>query len=162
MMTECPHCHTAVFPSRDGICPACLKDVFDLSGVDPTKTTVIVGSNSEMPSVCCSCGVYTRRFVKVKGYSAIKVEGSAANETTTVLGILAGLLIPFVGLVLSAGRGGSVRGKHALHKIVVRVPQCKACSGNRIEPISVDRQSVRMKLLVDNRFEKFFREANTQ
>ena len=32
MITECPHCHRRVLPSREGFCPSCEGDIHDTRG----------------------------------------------------------------------------------------------------------------------------------
>lgn len=159
MSTECPHCYVRVFPDRDGVCPSCLENVLDLSGTDPTKTTVLVNPNSKMPDVCCNCGLPTRRFVKVKSYGARGVETAPSESGRILLILLEILFLPFF-LVLP--KDTRSRRGHVLFKRVVSVPQCRMCSGNKIAPVQEDHDQGTMSLVVDREFKERFQRVDSE
>jgi len=134
--------------------------VFDLSPVDPTKTTVLVRPDLQMPEVCCDCGMNTPRKVKVQTQHTRKAPPVEPDDDGgCMMGCLASLLIP-APILLLLQLGKSRRKKHRVLKLVVRVPQCGICAGNKIRPLQASYQRGTMKLLVDKRFAESLREAN--
>ena len=51
MIIKCPHCYTWVIPADDGECPACRKNVNELSGTDPKRT--LMGKETVAMTECC-------------------------------------------------------------------------------------------------------------
>ncbi len=168
MPMDCPHCYVRVFPDDDGTCPSCGKNVNDLTGVDPAKTTLVVQAGSTMPDVCCHCGFPTRRSVKVKAYAATRVAGAAADSGSDSVAsgcLLVGtavIPIPFLSSIISLAAGGPGGTSHDVYELVIRVPQCRECSKSKITPISADLLRRTMKLVVDKRFKEHYEGANSR
>ncbi len=154
MIGDCPHCHVRVFANRDGQCPSCGKNVLDLAGVDANYTTVAVRRSSQMPSVCCQCGLPTTRFTKVQASWSRKVE---SEQDGGVLSLLLGFLLP-IGLLVSGRRGTGTT--HATDGIAIRIPQCDACATTAIDPVEVDYNRPSMKILVHKDFAREFHQEN--
>lgn len=142
MLSECPHCYARVVPKADGRCPACQKDMRDLTGVDPTKASLRVAQGDVLPSICCDCGQATQRVVTVCR------KRTARDEPSTWVKIL--LLITF--------NWGSMSGLSSRDVVEVELPQCELCgSEGRPEPVYVDFDNVRMTFVVH----KNLRDAST-
>ena len=103
-MIECPYCFTRVELDRDGICPACRRDVSDRSNVDPDKTTLTIWGKAKQPWLCCTCVVNTNRQVKVVRSRKWQTVGSP-EESNTLVTILALLFGGCIGLVFALSRG---------------------------------------------------------
>lgn len=161
MVLDCPHCHLRVGVNRDGICPNCNGNVHDLTGVDPTKSTLIVGPSAKHPEMCSQCGRATTRRVKVISDNAISTHGEESMSLGDRLGFrfLLGQIIPFAGLIAP---GESATTSHTRSRLAVSVPQCKLCSGEPIRPIEAWHEQRLMKLLVDNGFKTSFDELNAR
>ena len=62
---ECPHCHTRVIPKANNICPACQKDILDLSEVRPDQTAFTIHDTEDLPDHCYACDQYTERVIQL-------------------------------------------------------------------------------------------------
>jgi hypothetical protein len=117
VISECPHCHSAVLLSPAGECPACRKNVNDLAGTDPNVTRVTIDSRLPLPSHCIICGTSTRRTL-LRTISRPRSDGPAPQflilDTIKVVFLLLQLLYRKV------TRAG-------LEQIVFHLPICQNC-----------------------------------
>ena len=146
-----------VWPNDEGICPSCRRNVFDFSDVDPDKSTLVIRPSSRMPKVCIDCGLPTGRLAKIVSYGSTTVDGASPDSGWLSLAFVLSLIFPLLSLV----RGSDVEAPGRVSvKMKVRVPQCRMCSVNEIEPVYVNHESATMKLVVHKRFKAEFRELN--
>lgn len=122
-IVECPHCYTRVLPNRAGTCPACGRDVNDTTGVDPTRTSVGIETNTLLPPVCSGCGGATDRCVEL----VLQQGGSRAQQQEEEF---ANLRASIFGLVLRWFRPG----RADRPEIIVHLPQCDRCAAAHGRP----------------------------
>lgn len=56
MTVECPRCFTTVLPMKDGICPACRKNLNTSTALSSKMTAVAISVDEELPPFCAMCG----------------------------------------------------------------------------------------------------------
>jgi hypothetical protein len=149
-IVECTHCYTKVLPPLSGECPACGKNTKDISGTDPTRTSLSIGHGEELPPFCCDCGNKTDRFVKVIR-SVSQKDGGV--DSLRLIYFLLGWFLNVIFFILAARNRSS-------DVVVVRVPQCRDCRKNGSpKPISVNSEKLRMTILVNRHFKQLVDEG---
>jgi len=153
MAIECPHCFTYVHVGGDGQCPSCREDTNDVRGLDRDLTTVVIGENSPIPDVCCTCGVQTRRSINIK-------QSKTGDAPTGALLVAMNLLFGWIGAIYF----------HALRMIwryssdggqtvSVRLTQCELCATEGPpRPLRVNYESCTMRFVVHRDFKARFEE----
>ena len=144
-IVECPHCHTSVIPKDNGECPACLKNMSDLSGVDPNVTSLTISQGQTLPAICFRCGRAARSTHRVVAKRKNPYVQSRAWEVL-IIGIL------FAPLVWLYRRFfGSIR-----DRLEIRLPLCDGCAvkegRDAIKPIHIDFDNYEMTFLVHKDF----------
>jgi len=162
MINECPHCHRRVIPLAGGECPACHKDTTRCEGVDPNRTTALIGEKATLPDICCSCGSFTPRRIAIKRSANVSASKNEAERDDQVSGWASQMVLGV--LFGSFGRLFAVfadRSTSSEMPVEVSIPQCELCSESQaIEPLHVNYDLCRMKFLVHKDFAKEFERVN--
>ncbi len=149
-IVECPHCYTKVLPPLSGECPACGKNTNDITGTDPSRTSMSIGHGEVLPPYCCDCGNKTDRYVEVRGAVSQKDGGA---ESQSLIYFLLGWLFSSQFFVLSTSNSSS-------DLVTVRVPQCLYCRKNGSpKPIAVNSEKLRLTILVNRSFKQLVDEG---
>ncbi len=155
MLTECPHCFTLVLPKGDGQCPACQRNARQASGPDPELVTLSIGEQSEIPDLCCHCGLPTRRMKRVKRWKPAENAQQTAGFWILVTFLFGGLGSALAALQRATG------GRYSGHSVVVRIGQCPECAAvGPPEPLQVDHEHFTMRFLVHRDFARQFERLN--
>lgn len=164
MAIECPHCYLTIIPLASGACPNCRQNTRDRSDVDPHRVTRVIGEQAALPEICCGCGGLTRRVVRVTSDmdTSDPSQPSARNDEEAdrtgglVLRLLFGRLWGrLFGWIVTSSAGAGESGRRL--NVTVRIPQCPECARRgKIEPVHVDFDYCRMKLVVHRRFAEHY------
>jgi hypothetical protein len=160
MLTECPHCLTVVVPKRDGTCPSCQRDTRDLRGADRDRTTVVIGEHSQLPSICCVCGIPANRVVRVQGSKPLDGEvpaGYTPARAASIWLFTSFLFGPLIG-TLARLLSGLPR---SWNFVRVSIIQCDECgTSGPPKPLRVDHEHFTMRFVVHRNFRRRFGELN--
>jgi hypothetical protein len=137
MLVDCPHCLTEVLPQADGTCPSCLGDTTAEVANDWAK--VRVHETTELPDICCTCGVHT---------PDVEVVGAETNDgAPTWVRIVALLVRP------SLFFRPELQGNRTLFDIAMS--RCIECQREgRLLPEHVDEPHRRMTFIVVRKFKE--------
>ena len=116
MIAECPHCHSRVFISADGRCPACRKDTLNLDGADPNITRLELRIDDRLPPNCFVCNTATQRTTKWRA----EIDSEAPRRW--VLFVLSLLRLNPVAAVVHLLNRSEPR-------LEMNLPQCEVCAG---------------------------------
>jgi hypothetical protein len=149
MTDECPHCYARVIAKADGECPACHRNIRDLTGTDPTRTQATLLHGAKLPPFCCDCGAPTDRYVKVKS----TMGGPGGSNQKALWGALAMLCSFSLGLLLMGALRREQLSKRPNDVAVIHMPQCEPCgSVRRPAPIRVDTEQLALTFVVHREF----------
>jgi len=151
MRVECPHCYVRVIPSKEGVCPACQKNVRNLDGANPNLTRLNISGREKFPSNCYHCDVPTTRYVTVRQSF---VRGSDYHPFLKILAFP--FIVVFHGLIRLIGDSTSYR-----QTLKVRLPQCKTCAANGSpKPDYADFEKAHFTFIVHRNFRDRVRALN--
>jgi len=157
---ECPHCFTLVYPRSDGSCPAFQLDTRDTHGIDPERTTVIIGEHSQLPDLCCECGLPARRTARVRASKPVDGDvpaGRTQNEAASTLSIVSLLLGPLGALIDRLVNGGP----SGWNNFWVSITQCDECATlGAPTPLRADYEHFTMRFVVHRNFQRQFEALN--
>jgi hypothetical protein len=121
IFVECPHCHTKILPRADNTCPACQRDLSNLTGVNPNKVSFLIYETEELPSYCYSCNRHTEQEVRVSG-----------DQESVLSNFLTGDVSP-----------------EQTSNVIIFLPQCETCAEiEDPEPVEVDYELQTMTFVV--------------
>lgn len=131
--------------------------MFDLRDVDPEKSSLVIRPSSRMPEVCIDCGLPTSRLTKIVSYGSRTVQGMIPEEGWLSLTVVLALFLGWIVVPFRLLRGSDPEATERVSvKMKLRVPQCRMCSGNKIEPVYVNHELATVKLVVHKRFKAEF------
>jgi hypothetical protein len=133
-IVECPHCYTRVLPNAAGTCPSCARDVNDTTGIDPTRTSVGIETNTLLPPVCSACGEATGRTVEI-----VSKQGGGKAQAEEEYASLRMSVFAFFLRALRPSRADRP-------EICIQLPQCQRCAAAQGRPtpraVSFDRATM--------------------
>ena len=133
-ITECPHCHVKILPTKDNYCPACRMDLASPEDVDSNQVSLTIHEDEPLPSYCFQCGRFTERTVSVEGDE----ESDLARAVRRL-----GNLLPHADL----------RTDEDTANVFISMPQCENCSeSNTIQSMHVDFDQQTITFLVHQDF----------
>ncbi len=146
-VVRCQHCHTGIVPTSDNRCPACLRDLADYSGVDPTKAALEVEHHEDLPTYCSWCDRYTDDQRKIVRKGEFKTD---AKENELAI-LVVKLALPFFNWM---GFSSGERSTTTTIEVQASIPLCVACRshGREIEVLHADLLQRRLTLLVGKEF----------
>ena len=160
MLTECPHCFTVVHPRADGSCPACQLNTRDAQGVNPDRTTVTIGEQSQLPDLCCECGLPARRTVRVRASKPVDGDvpaGRTQSQVASTHSIVSLLLGPLGALVDKLVNGSP----SDWNNFWVSIVQCDECATRGAPtPLRADYEHFMMRFVVHCNFQRQFEKLN--
>jgi hypothetical protein len=125
-LSECPHCHTSVYPKDDGTCPSCRRNTRDLRGADTDRASVSLAEQEPLPPVCILCGHDTDRTRKIACSYRPERDENTPGTGLAVMAMITGL---FTGLLLLLATSPSS------NVLMMRVPLCRRCRLKRKEHV---------------------------
>ena len=158
MMLECPHCYQRVGVNRDRICPACRRNVDDLTGVDEDRVARWIGPEDELPERCVHCGQPTQRRVPITRYGAHDVAQRDQPEQSfpLVIGLVVSLFGFFFSLIVwifwAIGARKERGGGRVVRGTTVKLPVCETCRSAECQVVDYHHDKSRMKIVVHRWF----------
>jgi hypothetical protein len=143
MLTECPHCFTDVLVKRDGTCPACLRDVGDLTGVKTDVAKVTIRNRGKaLPGVCVVCGEAASEILNF----CRKVKNPHYHSRVSMGGLI-GVLITWL---FDWAAGNTHR------ELTAQLARCRSCGTRKAEPVEkhLDFEDQAITLLVHAKFRR--------
>ncbi len=153
-MQECPHCYNRVMITSNGECPACRKNIRDISEANKDKTAVTIPIDAKIPSCCFVCGQETSRGQKL----SFQFEGSENGlsdinqRQVEFSGIIAFLFWPLYKKRLRKSMG------HTYEQYIAVCESCKEAA-EEVEPLNC-LPNAECKLVVHKTFKKNFYKVN--
>ena len=158
-LIECPHCFHSVFPSSNGNCPSCMQDVNEL----PTNsmTVVEIGSETNLPDICCCCGVLSQRKQRFVVNSQKRSSASSGKQGSVQSGLGDLMVSGFFGsvggwimdgissfMMSEPGARGTVKSR-----IKLTLPVCRECKKTPISTVGdLDLNTLTIRLIVHKEF----------
>jgi hypothetical protein len=141
MWIECPHCHIKVLPNERNICPSCLKNVLDLSGTNPSLTTIVLTEKTIYPDKCLNCCQSTTRKIEV----GEKLDPMAWHPED-------------ISLWIRGTRGGLYKSDIS-PSVIVSMPQCKKyAKSGKPKIIHIEFEKQELTILVHREFKRIVEE----
>ncbi len=73
-----------VLPPLSGECPACGMNTNDITGTDPSRTSLSIGHGEVLPPYCCDCGNKTDRKADCSEFRESSIDDSSKPQFLTV------------------------------------------------------------------------------
>ncbi len=135
-MPECPHCFEMVIINAKGICPCCQRDTNSTNRNHESPTPIYVNSSTQLPDICCQCGLPTNRRRKLVGWDSRKNQAGGKDTVydDTYL-LFFGLLLswPLTILLFAVSNMVGNSTSTSWKKNVLSIPQCINCKQSPIE-----------------------------
>lgn len=133
---------------------------------DSHSELVWISPQDQLPDVCCTCGMFTDRRVKVKFVDKREVVHTGQSGGMTLLHIVCVFLGP-IGWLLAAIVGSAnehsekTKLKTDAKTLKVKISQCQLCNGMSLpEVVHANRDSRQLAFITHPEFCKKFDEAN--
>jgi hypothetical protein len=176
MIQECPHCLTHILPRKDGTCPSCGQDTTRSTAAGqadagsqqdpirhpyrggqpesaaPQKSAITARANLPLPSFCAACGQHTEQR---RAFVQKRIMDRSWLDFITV-GISALLGVRILGGDLERNNFGLGRRK----AFTVYLPICPNCKDEKIEPLSVNFETLSIRLAVHENLATACRSSN--
>ncbi len=155
---ECPHCFVRVFPSSDGTCPNCQKNVNDSDAESAFRTTVLVSPRSTFPDFCHLCSIPTESRLKITKWNSTTVYSDSNFEASRILFFVFSLLFLPVGILFRREGGW----QHLYDKTVISIPTCDECRNKDMPVVDSIPEKKQLKIIVHKQFADAFAELLEQ
>jgi hypothetical protein len=130
-----------VLPNERNICPSCLKNVLDLSGTNPSLTTIVLTEKTIYPDKCLNCCQSTTRKIEV----GEKLDPMAWHPED-------------ISLWIRGTRGGLYKSDIS-PSVIISMPQCKKCAkSGKPKIIHIDFEKQELTILVHREFKRIVEE----
>ena len=149
MVKECGHCFNQVLPLEDGTCPACRNNMSAPSRHPSHITACMVRRDDNKPDLCIFCGENSTRTMMVEEKcNEVAAESNQDRHVVSLAGFFGLAMIRF-------------KNRKPTKWVVVDLPVCDLCSGNKPEILNVLHEQEAIRLIVHRRFRDEFQTLNT-